>query len=126
MNSNTEWGTLTPDVFPKIAVPENIAYTDKLTGTVAYRSNAIYIIAIDKNHMPETCDNVWEPVGSLDDGQYIVRVFYAEHTIWTDETGRIENEEKAFYSTDGMVIPIDDKDMKYCMYKKVKMTDLPE
>lgn len=124
MHNNTEWKTLTPDAFPQTA--EEVYITRVHGGTTVYRSNDVYIIAIDREHMPETCDNVWEPVMGLDDGKYIIRVFYAEHTVWTDpETGAITNEEKAFYSTgDGMAIVIDHPDMKYCKYRRLETESL--
>lgn len=121
--NTTEWKTLTEEAFPKTSEEVYIAYVNG--GTIAYRSNNAYIIAIDREHMPETCDNIWEPIMGMDDGRYVIRVFYAEHIVFTNpETGIIEYEEKTFYSTDGMSIPIDHPDMKYCKYKRLETESL--
>lgn len=88
-------------MFPQIAVPENITYADKLTGTVAYRSNAVYIIAIDRDHMPDILCSYHSP--KLDD-KHFFRMFQAEHYIVMDETGRITEEQKKFIDTDTVTV----------------------
>ena len=123
MNKNTEWKTLTPDAFPKTF--EDIYISDMRENIIAYRSSNAYIIAVDREHMPETCDNVCKSAMGLDDGKYIIRIFYAEHTVWTDpETGAITHEQKAFYSADGMMISIDDENIEYCKYKRLETESL--
>lgn len=128
--NTTEWKTLTPDAFPqnKEDVYETYAngrWTEENINT--YRSKDAYIIAMDKDHMPKSCAWYWRPSPLDYDGKYIIRMFYAEHRMWEDfETYDIIHEEKAFYSPDGMVIPIDDKDMKYCKYLKVNTTSTLE
>lgn len=121
---NTEWKQLTPDTFPQNEEDTYISWEND--GTVIRMSNDAYIIAMDRDHMPKKCQNAGNETMLDYEGRYIIRIFYAQHTVDTNTfTGAVTYDEKAFYSTDGMVIPIDDKDMKYCMYKKVRMTDLP-
>lgn len=120
--NTTEWKTLTEDAFPKTAEEVYITYVDE--NTTVYRSNDAYVIAIDREHMPEKRKNTWKPT-EFDEGRYIIRVFYAKHIVYTDpETGAITHEVKAFYSTDRMTISIDDENIKYCKYKKLETESL--
>lgn len=117
---NTTWKTLTADAFPKTTKEMHITYENE--NKTAYRSNDVYVIAIDREHVHDACLYIWEPAICIDDGKYIISVFYAKHTVWTDpETGEIVDEEKRFYSTDNMCIVIDHPDMKYCKYQKLKI-----
>lgn len=125
---NTTWKPLTADAFPKTAKEIHSTYVNGGTTVykrTVYRSNDVYIIAIDSEHMPKTCDAVWTPKMGLDDGKYIIRTFYAQRTVYTDsKTGKSKDVEKAFYNQEGMIISIDDKDMKYCKYHRLETESL--
>lgn len=120
---NTTWKPLTADAFPKTA--EEVYITYENAGTIVYRSKDAYVIAIDREHMPEKCKNAWKPTVPDYDGKYIIRVFYVEHTVDTDpKTGKVKDLEKAFYSADGMSFTIDNPDMKYCKYHRLETESL--
>lgn len=117
---NTEWKPLTADAFPKTTEEMHITYVNE--NKTAYRSNDVYVIAIDREHIHDACLYIWKPAICIDDGRYIISVFYTKHTVWTDpETEEIVDEEKRFYSTDNMSIVIDHSGMKYCKYQKLKI-----
>lgn len=122
-----KWQTLTKDVFPDIMEKENITFEWTLGAftVTTYKSKRAYIIAMDNEHMPDDNCNCNVPV--IDD-KYIIRMFTAEHTVYTDiETGEIKRERKEFHSPDcgdGMTISINDKNLKYCKYKTVELESI--
>ena len=126
--NNTEWKTLTADAFPETAEEVYITYVDE--DMTVYRSKDAYVIAIDREHMPEKCKNAWKPTVPDYDGKYIIRVFYAEHIVYTDpgttdpETGVFRCESKGFCSADGMIISIEDENIEYCKYKRLETESL--
>lgn len=126
-----KWAKLTKDIFPDIMKKENIdfEFTDDKAKRheIRYRSKAIYIIAIDINHMPDVGYSFRDP--KIDDNHFI-HMFKATHLITIDdETGSIVEEKKTFNdidSEDCMVIKLNDRNLEYCQYKMVEMEELPE
>ena len=126
-----KWKTLTKDAFPDIMKKENIdfEYIDDTAKRhyIRYRSKAIYIIAIDINHMPNRGYSFRHP--KIDDNHFI-HMFKATHcVIIDDKTSRVVEEQKTFDdidSEDCMVIALNDRNLEYCRYKKVEMEDITD
>lgn len=128
-----KWKTLTEDAFPHITEKKNIVddctikFATFTAHTITYRSKAVYIIAIDREHIPTAYCNCCEPM--IDD-KHFIRMFHAEHTVTIDtETKEIKQETKSFYTPDGkddITIFIDDENIRYCKYKMVEIEDITD
>ena len=135
-----KWTKLTKDAYPDIVKEENIICEDThetlimddgilrniYMHTVTFKDKAIYIIAIDENHMPDSYE-CWER--KMIDNTHFVNMHYAYHTIQTNaETGEVLCEFKQFDASDTghMAISVDDENIGYCRYKKVEMEAITE
>ena len=128
------WRNLTKKSFPNIKKKQylfdeyevnNYAPKHPNVRISTYRSKAFYIIAIDSEHRVIGCTYGEK---QLDD-RYILRFCQAEHMTWTDiDTGKLLHEDKGFYcdTESGVIIDVNDKNLKYCKYKQVRLESILE